>query len=283
MLIWRTGLVALIGVTSSISALAAVLGASQAQAQAQPREVLIGVLSIGQPAALPMPADESTRMYQGALASLRGGQAQLAQRQLEQLVARYPDSQSAVQAREELVNIYASVSALRQPAAFSASEKASDPGGLQPVIRPGQPAISEWRTSVKATTGFSKSAQDDFRAAAGDLVFFSEGSAELGSRARKALAQQAEWLKQNPERIAIVEGHADEAGSAEDLKVLSTARAEVVRNRLIEAGVDADRIRVVAHGAERRIVQCDDRACAGQNRRATTTIDNSVAVVTPTR
>src|SRR6188474_2419067 len=37
----------------------------------------------------------------------------------------------------------------------------------------------------------------EFQAQVGDRVFFSEGSAELGTRARTALEAQAAWLKRN--------------------------------------------------------------------------------------
>ena len=89
---------------------------------------------------------------------------------------------------------------------------------------------------------------------------------------RKALAQQAEWLNRHPERSAIVEGHADEAGNGADLKALSAARAEAVRARLVEDGVAPQRIRVVAHGAERPVALCEDQSCASQNRRVATII-----------
>lgn len=277
MSIWRTGLVARICVASSVSAVAVVLVASNVRAQS--REVLIGVVSIGQPAAPNSQprSDDAAEFYREAIAALRNGQTQSAQRQLEQLVARYPESDSASRAREDLVGIYTKGSAVRQQATLPGSSQVSYLGSPQTEKPMVPPAINEWRTSVKAATGFAKSAQDEFRSASGDLVFFAEGSAELGARARRALAQQAEWLKLHPERKVVVEGHADEPGSAEDLKTLSAARAEVVRTRLVEDGVKAERLRTVAYGRERRVAQCDDHACASQNRRAITLIDNSTA------
>ena len=44
-------------------------------------------------------------------------------------------------------------------------------------------------------------------------MFFSEGSAELGTRARTALEAQAAWLKRNAAVPVTIEGHADDAGA----------------------------------------------------------------------
>ena len=166
----------------------------------------------------------------------------------------------------------------RQQASLPGSVQISRLGRIDVETPAAQPTISAWRTSIRpSTTGFQKTAQDELRASAGDLVFFSEGSAELGARARKALVQQAVWLKQHPERAALIEGHADESGSASELKALSAARAQAVRNRLIEDGVAPDRLSVVAHGTERRIALCEDQSCAGQNRRVVTTVTSTVA------
>ena len=71
----------------------------------------------------------------------------------------------------------------------------------------------------------------EFQSQVGDRVFFSEGSAELGSRARTALAAQAAWLKRNAALPVIVEGHADESGAASHNLEVSQRRAEAVRRR----------------------------------------------------
>ncbi len=117
-----------------------------------------------------------------------------------------------------------------------------------------------------------RTAQQILRDAAGDLVFFSEGSAELGARARKALAAQAEWLKQNPALPVLVEGHADDTGSVNELKLLAASRAAAVRDRLIEEGVAPERIRTTGFGADSRVALCTDQSCASQNRRVMTVV-----------
>ena len=111
-----------------------------------------------------------------------------------------------------------------------------------------------------------------FQSQVGDRVFFSDASAELGTRARVALEAQAAWLVRYPTLSVIVEGHADDAGGIAHNREVSHRRADVVRRRLIHMGVAPERIRIVAYGRERLIAECADAECAAQNRRAVTVI-----------
>lgn len=234
--------------------------------QTNPREVLLGVARL-RPAA----EAEPDAVYATAARLLRDGETASAQRQLEQLVARFPDSGAANRARQDLAALYAPQRVASAPAAAvlpSGPQAMSHLGA--PVESP--PVIGAWRTSVRPAAGAIKSAQASLREAAGDLVFFAEGSAELGARARKALAAQAEWLVRHGDRSITVEGHADEPGGTEELKALAERRADVVRGRLIEEGVAAERVRIVTYGSERRVALCADESCAGQNRRAVTLV-----------
>jgi outer membrane protein OmpA-like peptidoglycan-associated protein len=111
---------------------------------------------------------------------------------------------------------------------------------------------------------------DEFRTEAGDRVFFPEGSAELGARARAALDAQAAWLRVHPSVAVTVEGHADDWGSARDNLEISQKRAAAVRQRLIARGVSAERIATVAFGRTRRAADCATPMCNAQNRRSIT-------------
>lgn len=114
--------------------------------------------------------------------------------------------------------------------------------------------------------------EDAFQAAAGDRVFFGQGSPELGARARKVLSAQAAWLKQHADFVAVIEGHADEPGSEGENAALSVARAGVVRSRLISEGVEPDRLSIIAFGRTRRVAPCAGPDCAAQNRRSVTRV-----------
>ena len=71
--------------------------------------------------------------------------------------------------------------------------------------------------------------------------------------------------------IEIV-GHADDAGNELTNLDLSQSRAEIVRARLIEEGVSADRLRSMAMGRTNPIADCAVTACSAQNRRVVTRI-----------
>ena len=112
----------------------------------------------------------------------------------------------------------------------------------------------------------------EFQTQVGDRVFFSEGSAELGARARVALEAQAAWLKRNRALAVTIEGHAHDAGATDHNLEVSWRRADAVRRRLIESGVAPERIRTAAYGRERPIAECGEAWCAAQNRRAVTVV-----------
>ncbi len=121
----------------------------------------------------------------------------------------------------------------------------------------------------------------EFQAQVGDRVFFSEGSAELGARARTALEAQATWLKRHTAVAVTVEGHADDGGALSHNLEVSWRRAEAVRRRLIESGVVPERIRIVAYGRERPIAQCGETSCTAQNRRVVTVVGAPAAASVP--
>lgn len=248
-------------IVAVIAALGCLTGLANEVAAQAPREVLIGV---SRPGAV---AVDPAQLYEQASALLRVGHSAAAQRQFEQLVARYPDSEAAARARQDLASIYAP---LKLAAVPSAANEMSRLGAPEQAVQPG--SAGGWRTTVRPATGFKRTAQEILRDAAGDLVFFSEGSAELGARARKALAAQAGWLKQNAALPVVIEGHADDSAAPAEMKALSAARAAAVRDRLVEEGVAPERIRTVAFGADRRVALCADLSCASQNRRAVTIV-----------
>jgi peptidoglycan-associated lipoprotein len=128
----------------------------------------------------------------------------------------------------------------------------------------------------------ARTAQDALRASAGDLVFFSDASAELGARARRVLEGQVAWMQGEPGARVVIEGHADDSGSAGDNLKLSEARAKAVLDRLVESGIDASRLSIAAAGTTKKVAACGDQSCAPQNRRAATMVVlESVAAAAP--
>jgi peptidoglycan-associated lipoprotein len=132
------------------------------------------------------------------------------------------------------------------------------------------------RADDRMQLGASLAKAAEFQSQVGDRVFFSDASAELGTRGRAALEAQAAWLVRHPSLSVVVEGHADDGGDFDRNLELSQRRADAVGRRLMQMGVVPERIRTVAYGRERRIADCAAADCAAQNRRAVTVIGPSL-------
>ena len=281
--------------------LAALIGwpamvAAQATEVPAGREVLLGVTGggKGQPpdAREPRADDAAAGELERAEAELKTGALDAARRRLELLIAKHPDSEVAALARDLLLEIYATqraakanrppsvtppapVASARQPEAAPPPPSDAPPpvaplGGREPALldatgRP-SPAAPTWQAKRRP----AERDIEQFRHTAGDRIFFSEGSADLGGRARQVLAAQALWLVQNTAFAITIEAHADELGTRDYNREIAARRAEAVRARLIAEGVEPQRIRILARGKEEPVALCDEPSCAAQNRRAVT-------------
>lgn len=187
------------------------------------------------------------------------GRPEIAQRVLELLIARYPDSPASEAARRDLYALYAADPRINKAAPSAAAQPAPAAGAATVPA----PTAGRWQTTVVA----HRRLQDDLRLAVGDRLFFEAGTAELGSRASDVVAAQAEWLLARPDVVVTVEGHADDAMVGVDNERIALARATAVRNRLIGDGVPEARLQVTSFGARDRLAICEDGTCAFQNRR----------------
>jgi outer membrane protein OmpA-like peptidoglycan-associated protein len=216
------------------------------------------------------PEQRAQELYLDGMDKLGGGHREWAQETFESVIARFPDSAAAGLARQRLGDLYrgtpppSATAAVSNPvpAPLSARVAAVSP----PASAPGRGPI--WEQELRRNAPI----QAKLRGEAGDRIFFSSGSAELGTRARMALAAQAQWLIRWHEFEAAVEGHADEPGTEEENVALSRERADAVRQRLIEEGVEASRVSIVAAGRTQRVATCTAPDCTSQNRRAVTLV-----------
>lgn len=111
-----------------------------------------------------------------------------------------------------------------------------------------------------------------FQQTVGDRVLFEVDQSTLTSEARTVLNAQAEWLMENRDFTAVIEGHADEQGTREYNLALGARRANAVQEFLVSRGVADSRLRVISYGKERPIELCSDEACYSKNRRAVTVL-----------
>jgi peptidoglycan-associated lipoprotein len=112
----------------------------------------------------------------------------------------------------------------------------------------------------------------DFTVNVGDRVLFQEDQSTLTSEAQAILEKQAMWLRQYPQYVFTIEGHADERGTREYNIALGARRAATVRDFLVARGIPAPRMKTISYGKERPVAVCDAETCWNQNRRAVTAL-----------
>jgi len=103
-----------------------------------------------------------------------------------------------------------------------------------------------------------------------DTIYFDTDKYDIDSMDQQALAKQAQWLMQYPNKRATIEGHADERGTREYNLALGERRANAAKNYLVSIGIPANRIRTVSYGKERPVALGSNEAAWAQNRRAAT-------------
>lgn len=78
----------------------------------------------------------------------------------------------------------------------------------------------------------------------------------------------AQFFVAHPNIGVLIEGHCDDRGSEEYNLALGDSRANSMKQALLSAGVNADRIKTISYGKERPFCTSDDEQCWQQNRRA---------------
>jgi peptidoglycan-associated lipoprotein len=113
----------------------------------------------------------------------------------------------------------------------------------------------------------------DFIAKTGsDKVYFGGDAAVLTPQAQVTLQAQAQWLRQHPEVVVRVEGHADPSDTRDHALAVGARRAEEVRNYLILLGVPPAQLSSVSWGKERVAVQGSSPEALALNRRVVTVL-----------
>jgi outer membrane protein OmpA-like peptidoglycan-associated protein len=98
-------------------------------------------------------------------------------------------------------------------------------------------------------------------------VLFDLGESELKPGGERAVQQLARFLEENPDREVLVEGYTDTTGDESFNQELSRERAEAVRQQLVTAGVERDRIEIRAHGEDYPVATNETAAGRQLNRR----------------
>jgi peptidoglycan-associated lipoprotein len=116
------------------------------------------------------------------------------------------------------------------------------------------------------------SEEDEFKSQVQD-AFFDYDTYDIRSDAQGVLAKDASFLVSHPDIKVVIGGYCDERGSNEYNLALGQNRADAAKNALVQAGVAANRLRVVSYGKEKPFCSESTEECWQQNRRAGFTID----------
>lgn len=100
-----------------------------------------------------------------------------------------------------------------------------------------------------------------------DEVLFDVDEAELKPGGMQRLARVAGFLRRNPDRNVLIEGHTDSTAPDDYNLALSQRRANAVEDFLIAQGVEPTRIGAVGYGERQPIASNDTAAGRQANRR----------------
>lgn len=99
------------------------------------------------------------------------------------------------------------------------------------------------------------------------LIFFDYNKSDLQDESIPELERVLEFMKENPNKKVSFDGHTDDVGSDDFNDKLSEKRASAVKKYLVEAGIDASRIKTKGYGKRKPLVKATDEDARSQNRR----------------
>ena len=216
--------------------------------------------------------NEANQVWGAAQKALRNGDREAAERQLRLLITDFPDTYAARDGQRELARLRNSQghsAAGRRGLGVPPQQESEADRGMS-----GASPVAGWQTVVRPEPSDLHEALIE---AAGDRVFFDEGSARLSDQAGGVLRKQARWLRVNAHVELRITGHAEDKGTSQHNMRLSHDRAVAVRRRLIRYGVSPKRLHVFSFGRAKPIAICTVSTCAAQNRRVVTEIRLSPA------
>lgn len=99
-------------------------------------------------------------------------------------------------------------------------------------------------------------------------IYFDFDQYAIRGEARSVLEANAGFLKSQPHRDILIEGHCDERGTGAYNLVLGERRARAAKRYLQELGVAPSQIQITSYGKERPFCREHSEACWQSNRRA---------------
>ncbi|HVS65836.1 MAG TPA: peptidoglycan-associated lipoprotein Pal [Thermoanaerobaculia bacterium] len=124
------------------------------------------------------------------------------------------------------------------------------------------PVEQPWPSDLQAAT------ERAYREGLLGEVYYEFDSSTLSNTARDRLSRNAQFLKDHPEYVVTIEGHADERGTNEYNLALAERRADSALDYLVSLNVPGSRLRTISYGEERPQCTQSTESCWQQNRRA---------------
>lgn len=118
--------------------------------------------------------------------------------------------------------------------------------------------------------------QDEIASSIHLNIHFAANQSIIKPQYRSEIVRAAEFLRQYPDMMIVVEGHTDSMGDEKYNQILSQRRANAVRQALIDGyGINQQRIMAIGYGESRPIANNSTQEGRQQNRRVTVTVSNA--------
>lgn len=150
--------------------------------------------------------------------------------------------------------------ALTQQAEDDAAAAAAEKAKQEELAR--QRALEEQRLKEEAARKLA--ARDMFL---NEDIYFEFDSAALLAEAQAILKEKAEWLRNNSDVTATIEGHCDERGTNEYNLALGDRRAASAKTFLMDLGIAGARLNSISYGEERPLDPGHNEEAWAKNRR----------------
>ena len=99
-------------------------------------------------------------------------------------------------------------------------------------------------------------------------VYFAFDQAGVSVDMQSVVSSNANYMKENPGAVVVIEGNCDERGTNEYNLALGERRAINVKEYMVNLGIASQRIRTVSYGEERPLFTDSNELDWAQNRRA---------------
>ncbi|MCK5392684.1 MAG: OmpA family protein [Deltaproteobacteria bacterium] len=106
-----------------------------------------------------------------------------------------------------------------------------------------------------------------------EAIFFDSNVNSISQQSAQIINRKTDVLKNTPEYTITLEGYSDIIGDTNYNIELSKKRAQIVKDYLIDLGIDPDKIRVVGKGGTEKYGKGETNEALGQNRRVNLIID----------